>query len=624
MKRRLFAESRIIHKLDRAAGGLYDAVTESAAGRGLTSYDAEEKDASRSLIASKVSGLFARINMRKLRLVFSREAENSTLVKLFNGFLSRLASSSVRQYGLFLFAFGFYGMLVYFLSHYANFISIDPLPASYLAVEVFITVVSLPMLTVKRTAADAICHSRIANLLLFDLLGLRRESLAEYGKYGKRIAFSFVAGIVLGLLTAFIPPLRIINAILVFFGCTVVVFSPESGLIITVLLLPYISTASLGYILMYVTVCFLIKVLRGKRTLGFDLLDCGVLTFAAVVLLGGAFSLDPSSSISYAVKMTFYLFSYILTVNLIRSSKWLKRIKSAVIISCVLAALGGLAQAAADASPNFVSEKITAAGGVTSFFTSREALSEFLALGVFFIISEILQNTHKIRKVFFFVLSTAVLVCIWFADFTPLILSCMIAAVLFFLIYSHRTLIFLLGCAIVIPAVQSLLPLGLYTGWKHVIDGVAAHAAAKAPLTAAGAAMASDYLFSGIGLGGFRTVFSQYANENISYAAVGPNLYLQIVIDVGIFGLIVFLCVVLLFAQHSFSLFAARGGGKKTLDTAAGLAGITALLICGFADYIWYEEKLFLCFWIIMGIAAAASNITVESERGADRFVDLN
>lgn len=623
MKRRLFAESRILHRLDRITGGLYDAAAKSAVGRALTAYDAEKKDASRSLVATRLGRAFSKIDLARMRLFFARKTEQSVIVDFIRRLMCRFASSYMRQYGVFLLAFGFYGALMYLLTNYTVRI-MRPLPFYYLLLDVGAVFLALPMLGIKRTLAEVVCKSRLANYLFFNLLGLRRESLAEYGRGEKRVNFSFAIGTLFGILTLFVSPYKMVCAALLLITAYLVICSPETGVVLTALFIPFAPTAFLGFFIMFTTVSYVLKVLRGKRTLSLDLKDWAVLLLAAVVLLGGLVSIDVRSSFSYAVKMVFYMFSYILCVNLVCSRKWLGRVKTAIIISCVVTALGGLVQKLAISSPHFISEELTHGFGITSFFATESALSEYLIFGLFFVIAELMANTHKIRKVFLLVLCVAIVTCVWFAGYSPAMFACIIAAFIFFMIYSHRTLIVLLGGVIAVPALHSLMPLGLYPVMQKIYDGVAFHIVDKSALWRSSGEIAREYMIGGIGLGGYRTVFSRYANENVSFALNSSNLYIQTIIDIGVFGLILFLCVVLLFAQHSFGMFATRCGGKRTLDTAAGFAGIIAIMLCGFAGYVWADEKIFLCFWLIMGVSAAAGNVAVENDRGKDRYLDIN
>ena len=597
--------------------GLYESASKSAVGRGLTAYDAETRDAERSLIAVNAGKALSRIKLRKFKLGFAENVEKSRIVGFFNTFMSRMASSYVRQYGIFFFAFGFYGALMYLLTNFAVK-SMPPLPLSNAIVSGILVLISIPMIAVKKTAAYVICQSRLANAVLFGLFGLRRESITAYGKGGKRFRFAFIYGTLAGLLTLAVPPLRMISVIALLFAGYTVVITPEAGLILAVLAIPFVSTAYLGALIIFVAVCYLLKVMRGKRVLSLDLNDWAVLLFGVVIILGGVFSFDPSSSFTYSVKMFFYLISYVITVNLIRSRKWLGRIRTALIVSCSAAAIAGLLQAAGRVSSHFLADGMDTEKNVSSLFSTERSLSYFLILGFFFILGEFLSNPKTIRKLFFLLLGAATAACLWIAGFDIALMAFLIALLVFFLIYSSRTIIVILAGVIIIPAIH-FFPAGISSMWQRITEGVSRYIDSHIALWSSSASMAGDYLWSGGGLGGYRTLFLQYANESVSFATDSSNIYLQTVIDVGIFGLILFLAAVLLFTQHSFSLFA-KYGGKRSVDTASGFAGLLAILIAGMCDYIWSDEKMFLAFWIVMGIAAASGNITVFSERRRERF----
>ncbi|MBQ7161502.1 MAG: hypothetical protein IJR90_07330 [Clostridia bacterium] len=617
MKGRLFANSRILHRLGRMTDGLYDAASKSAVGRGLTAYDSETRDAERSLIAVKAGKKLSKINFRRSKLFMAESIENSRVVGFVNAVMSRMASSYVRQYGFFTFAFGFYGALMYILTNFV-FKSTTPIPMSYAVVEAALLLVSVPMMAVRKTAASVLCRSRLANSVLFELFGIRRESVAEYGRGTKRFRFPFLAGTAAGVLTLLFPPLRMMGVALVILCGYAVLVIPESGLVLTVLALPFVSTAELGRLIIYVAVCYFIKIIRGKRVLSLDLNDWAVLLFGAVLILGGIFSFDPKASFSYSVKMFFYLISYVLTVNLIRSRKWLGRMKSAFIVSCVITAIGGLVQSLGRVSHNFLSEGINIEKNITSFFDSERSLAYFLIFGFFFILGEFVNNPKKIRKIFLLLLGAAVLSCIWIARFDVATMALLIAIFIFFMIISSRTLIVLLSGLIVVPALH-FLPTGLPAMWRQLTEGVSQYVSSHSALLSASGSMAKDFFWSGGGLGCYRTLFQQYANESVSFAVDSSSIYLQTVIEVGIFGLLLFISAIVLFTQHSFSLFA-KYGGKRTTDTAAGFAGVVAVMLAGAFDYVWADEKIFLAFWLITGVAAAAGNITVFEERERPRF----
>ena len=608
MKRRFFANSVILHTLDRGADRLYDAMANSAAGRGLTSYGAEDRGARKSLIATRASMLLSRLNIRKIKLFFARSIEESVLCGAVHNIFARLAATFVRQYGVFMFAFGFYGALMYILTNYV-IDSMKGLPLYYAVIDGVMIAVSLPLMLSRHRMSDTISRSRLANILFFDFLGLRRESLAEYAARGKRSNFSFVLGTAAGLLTLVISPVTGMLAALGLVAAYLVLTTPETGLVLVVLLIPFAPPAVLGAIIVYINICYLIKVMRGKRTLRLDLKDYTVILFAFIVLFAGLVSLDPKSSFSYSVKMMFYVFSYVLIVNMIKSRKWLSRIRSALIVSCVAVSIFGLLQKLGAYSSHFLSEDFRIDKEITGPFSSSDILAVYLAMCVFFLIAEFLQNDKPIRKLFMLILCIGTLFCLWFTESPVAIISWAAACCIFFLIYSNRTVYFLLVAAVGVLLVIYLMPSDT-SPISKLSQGLSEHISSNSALWKASSEMAREYVWSGGGLGTFRTLIQPFLNESVSFAADSSSMYIQMMVELGISGVLVFGLSTFLFIQNSFGVFASRGGGKRNVDCAAGLCGVAATLLTGTGIFVWADERIFLCFWVIMGISVAAGELS--------------
>ena len=65
--------------------------------------------------------------------------------------------------------------------------------------------------------------------------------------------------------------------------------------------------------------------------------------------------------------------------------------------------------------------------------------------------------------------------------------------------------------------------------------------------------MLEDHFFGGIGIGSsaFNQIYPQYAHAGIESAEHSHNLFLQILLGLGIFGLILFAVVLFLYLQKS-------------------------------------------------------------------------
>lgn len=621
MKRRLLKNSAILQGLGRMADGLYDAMAKSAVGRALTSYDTESKDAEKSLIATKLSAFYRKMRPERAKRVMARGIEYSLICEKIRDFFRSLTNTSVRCVGIFLLAFGFYGMLMFLLTNYAT----DRLPAvslSHLFFDLSVMAVAAPMLFSGKAIGKAISESRTCDVVLFGILGVRRESAEGVsGHNGIGASTSFILGTIFGIITLFIPPYNVMLGFFSVFVGYAVLVSPESGVVLCAFLIPFVSSDMLGFLMIYIIICFAIKLMRGKRTLSLDLKDYAVLLFGVVILLGGVFSIDPIS-FTYSVKLLSYILAYIVIINLVRSRKWLERLKAAFILSVVITALTGIFQYVAISSTHYLSEDTYLGNEVTAFFGSSSVLALYLGVGSFFVIAELIKNENTIRKLFMLLMSIAVMVCLYLTNEPLIMLATVISAVIFFLVYSNRTIFLLIPALLILPVSRFIAPVSVKTEFERLLALASEQIAERMPIWQTSLYMANDHLLSGSGVGTYKTLFTSYANESLGSALDSSNLYLQSIIDVGLFGLIVFLIVVFLYIQHCFSVFATEGGGKKTIFTAAGVAAVVFLLLCGAFLHVWAETRIFLCLWFVMGLATASGNLRLGEHRGMNAFLD--
>ncbi|MBQ2708104.1 MAG: O-antigen ligase family protein, partial [Clostridia bacterium] len=132
--------------------------------------------------------------------------------------------------------------------------------------------------------------------------------------------------------------------------------------------------------------------------------------------------------------------------------------------------------------------------------------------------------------------------------------------------------------------------------------------------------MIGDYWQTGVGIGtdSFRCVYPLYSLSGIESAPHSHNLYLQILVEIGIVGLVIFLVLLFFWAQSCFTLHRNEERREKLIP-AALFCGLLAVLAQGMTDYIWYNYRVFLMFWLMLGLCAAARKI-LAATAGADEY----
>lgn len=128
--------------------------------------------------------------------------------------------------------------------------------------------------------------------------------------------------------------------------------------------------------------------------------------------------------------------------------------------------------------------------------------------------------------------------------------------------------------------------------------------------------MLKDYWVTGVGLDAFRLVYPSY-----SYSAAisqhAHNLYLQITCDCGIVGITVFLALIVSFLRSvgaAIGTAGRRGERDQRLRLIAIISGVVGFLVQGIAEYSFYNYRVMLMFWIMVGLGTA---IAKESEEDA-------
>ncbi|MEZ4514616.1 MAG: O-antigen ligase family protein [Chloroflexota bacterium] len=121
-----------------------------------------------------------------------------------------------------------------------------------------------------------------------------------------------------------------------------------------------------------------------------------------------------------------------------------------------------------------------------------------------------------------------------------------------------------------------------------------------------------DFPFTGTGLGSFRRVGPRLypiavpPNYDIAHA---HNILLQVALDLGLPGLVVYLAILLLLVTVGWQV-AQRDGGKRPLILGL-LASLAALHIYGLADALALGAKPGLLFWVNIALLTAAARLTL-------------
>ena len=133
-------------------------------------------------------------------------------------------------------------------------------------------------------------------------------------------------------------------------------------------------------------------------------------------------------------------------------------------------------------------------------------------------------------------------------------------------------------------------------------------------------AMITDRPFTGVGLDNFPLVQTNfYIGQHIGPEPHAHNLFLQTLADLGVFGLLALLWLMLAFALtvvHAYKTTTSRDMQVLLLGLAAG---VLAFFVGGLLDVLALGDRPTLFLWVILGLATAIASVArrqAASENG--------
>ena len=620
-----FTNGRIMSWLGSLTEAIYRALFGGLFGLIFTSYSAEERAFEGGYIKGRIFS-HDRIKgyWRKIRQVFAQGFESSMSLGVLRRICNTFLETTLKNYGNYMISFGLFSVFVYFVRTFVPFLG--DASTNHLVSGVIFIVLSIPMLASKKSLAQVLRSSLGARAVLCDVFGMRDESFEILPKQSKtRANLSIIFGIASGMLTFVVEPVQIPIALLIFAGVAVIIATPEVGVVTSLFLLPFMSFTSTpsiytAFLVGVSAVGYLVKLIRGKRILRFEILDVCVAFFFVTMLVSGFISLGKESSLNEALMACMLMTVYFLVANMIRTREWVNRCVIALVSSATLTSIiGVLEYFFGDVSTGWLDTNYFGdiRGRVVSLFDNSNVLAFYLVMVFPFAIDLVSRCKSKREKFLarFSVLS--IVLCVIFTWSRGAWLGLIVAALLYMIIKTKKIIKAILAFCLSIPILSIVLPSNIINRFMSIGD-LADSSTYYRVLTWRGSLDAiGDSLLVGYGYGSaaFERVYPTYAYAGIEAAEHSHSLYLQILFGMGLLGFAVFFLVMLFFAQKNLEFFAKTELRSYKNSSVAAFVAVVAALVMGMFDYIWYNNRILFLFFAIMGIASAVIRTSNDLEK---------
>ena len=625
---RFFENSALL----RFAKKCYGAMFSGFFGTAFTNYSKREKAFEDSIFgradASDRSWQDTRASRLRRRIIVSYE--NSRIIGAIRSAGSWLLGCSLKFYGFFFMYFGFCIVLVTLFKHFAILGSGSAVMTDRI-IGALLVGTALPMLLSSKTLADALDDSIFFSFLVKKVLGFSETELHGFAKktdFGsKRYFIAAVVGSLFGCATYYINTLLLVGGMTALPVAFIIYTRPDVGLILAVFAAPFMSflpspSILLALAVIFITVCTLIRVFLGKIVVKIEITDFSVALFMLIMLMGGLISVGGVASLKEAAIYVCFMFVYFLTVTLITSEERLRRISLALVWGGTLTSLYGIWQKlSGNMETGTVDKEIFSdiEGRVASTFENSNMLGVFLIMAFPFALSFLFGAKTVRGKLLSLSSCGAMGLCLIYTWSRGAWLGLIGACLVFIILYSYKIIPVLFPAGLLGVAVfrNKLGESGIFdkliNRFASIITMSDSSSVYRLGIWRGALGIIRKYWLTGIGVGAeaFGSVYILYAESGIESAFHSHNLFLQILIETGITGLIAFL-VSLIFCVKSGLEVVKNRPVEKCAEKAAAVAGISALfaaLLQAMTDYIWFNYRIFFIFWTVAAIISASSKI---------------
>ncbi|MBR5156444.1 MAG: O-antigen ligase family protein [Clostridia bacterium] len=433
--------------------------------------------------------------------------------------------------------------------------------------------------------------------------------------------FGTFVGISCGALAVLLPLKIFVILVGGMFGALLVIKYLELGVFLTVIGSPILPTTILAGMCLLCVVSLVFKMLTDRNfKLKTSSLDIFVIFFMGALAYGviNSFTFIKSAQI-LMIYFSYILFYFVIVATTDSRKKWKALVVSFALVSCVVALYGILqnftgisSQKSWVDSDMFQSIKTR----VYSTFDNPNVLGEFLVIMIPTTAALLWANKKHGHKMVYTFIILCLCACIVFTWSRGAWLGVMLAVALFLLVMDKRWALAGVVALFALPFIlstdnaitQRILSIG------NTKDTSTAY---RVSIWMASVKLIRDFWMSGIGLGSeaFAMIYPKYALAGANFALHSHNLFLQIWVEMGLIGIVSFFALIIAFIRQAFSLavYKKRGGVCATVIIGAS-AGILGYLFQGLTDNVWYNYKMLLVFWIVLGLVSAGVNINKQKD----------
>ena len=550
------------------------------------------------------------LNMIKKLLYFvwlkvDRHFNQSKLIRSTNTVLSNLFNYSLSSYGALFFSM--------FIVEAALWTVFQVNELKYIAVRAGLIIISFTMFLLDIPVAELFKGSFVYRFVEMGFV----DNMKEYQESSKPKTKSLVVVMILGAMlgvTATIFPLKLLLVVFAgAFAVVLILWNYEFGVFIAAGFTGLLSTTAM-LLLMGITIfsfgCRWIvgKLPKYKATP----IDALVVLFFMVLCYSTLTSYFFRDSINVLVVHTIMLVFYFVLTRTINSRYKLYLLVVLLVISGSLTSLYGVYQYFGGAATTAAWVDTAMFGDIQSrsgsTFSNPNILGEYLIMMIPLALSLLWYRKKFIYKGIFAAMLGLMGICMLLTFSRGAWLGLIVALVGFSVVRDKRLFALFVVGLFIMPFVLPPSIINRFTSIGNLSDTSSSY---RMSILLGSLRMVQDYWISGIGLGSqaFKAIYPKYSLA-AAYAHHSHNIYIQVILEMGVAGAFVFMLIVLVFIRATLAHQSKTKDVFLSAVMLAACAGIIGYLVQGLVENIWFNYRVLQTFWVVLAVGLCALRLS--------------
>lgn len=560
------------------------------------------KSLSGSLLSSEKLGAWVRI----FKNLLSKSCETSLIVNAISAFYRKLINCSIRSYAVVALYFGFYALIIQIIkSAISGIYDILPDNAYYATIMILIALIFMPF---KCSLRQFAAQSRILSFFSEKIFIKSYTPEKRVEVYHPFHGILILAGALFGILTLFLPVQSIVISVISILLIISFFKIPENSLPVLIISCPFLQQGLFCFLCVTSFCAYLFKVLRGKRNFSMKYFDVLIILFFVIMIVGGFSSnnrtvFNPETASVISVCLVYFSIR-----NCVRNELQCRKIAYSFVVCALISSLILIYAKVHSLGVVSVIEQrsmLRLNAAPVDPFGSKIVFSEFLLVFLpFVLMSSIVTRNFKSKmaSIFSIVSCAAALV---FADSKGILLAFGVCLLIYITSSFKNPFASLITIIVVYALVSLFLTQSAFLGDDRFfsIHGY------KEMIINSSLGIASDNLIGGIGFGkvNFADVFSAYNGFSSGNITSCYNMYLQLLIQTGIFGFLYFVIISVYYFKMQFSCISdnKHKSAFSSLVAISSISSVGTVFVRGLTNAVWNDHRVLFAFFAVIGLSVA-------------------